>query len=189
MLYLANVYAGFEVAIFRARPPLLVAGLAAVPIVGFLAPIVFLSMPTRTKPAEETVVEPVAAGESAEEEVNPMHATGAQHPTGLRLAHAEAEKAEASAAPAQTFQRGQFTFNRRFFETKFPNFFGVVRRDADKDLLLVIKSSRGEYGGQRITRIAANDLHLQIQRGPATEEVMIPFQEIQEIQLKHKDAR
>jgi hypothetical protein len=64
----------------------------------------------------------------------------------------------------------------------------VVRRDADKDLVLVIKSARGEYIGQRISRIAANDMHLQVQRGPATEEVMIPFTEIKEVQIKHKDA-
>ena len=88
-----------------------------------------------------------------------------------------------------TYQRGQFTFNRRFFETKFPNFFGVVRRDADRDMVLVVKSSRGEYTGQRISRIAANDLHLQVQRGHATEEVMIPFVEVQEVRLKHKDAK
>ena len=56
-------------------------------------------------------------------------------------------------------------------------------------MVLVIKSSRGEYTGQRISRIAANDLHLQVQRGHASEEVMIPFVEIREIRLKHKDAK
>jgi hypothetical protein len=55
-------------------------------------------------------------------------------------------------------------------------------------MVLVIKSARGHYIGQRIARIASNDLHLQVQRGPASEEVMIPFAEIQVIQLKHKDA-
>jgi hypothetical protein len=65
----------------------------------------------------------------------------------------------------------------------------VIRRDADRDMVLVIKSSRGEYTGQRISRIAANDLHLQVQRGHASEEVMIPFVEIREIRLKHKDAK
>ncbi len=107
----------------------------------------------------------------------------------MRLAHLESEpEKKPSLPPTTTFQRGQFTFNRRFFETKFPGFFGVVRRDADKDMVLVIKSARGQYVGQRISRIAANDLHLQVQRGPASEEVMIPFQEIQQIQLRHKDA-
>jgi hypothetical protein len=110
-----------------------------------------------------------------------------EHPAGLKL-HTEAAPAKAALPPSTTYQRGQFTFNRRFFETKFVNFFGVVRRDADKDMVLVIKSSRGQYIGQRISRIAANDLHLQVQHGPASEEVMIPFQEIQEIRVQHKDA-
>jgi hypothetical protein len=107
----------------------------------------------------------------------------------LKLAHQETEKDKKPSLPqTTTFQRGQFTFNRRFFETKFSGFFGVVRRDADKDMVLVIKAARGEYVGQRISRIAANDLHLQVQRGPASEEVMIPFQEMQQIQLRHKDS-
>ncbi len=195
VLYVAAIYAGFEVAIFRARPPLLVAGLSAIPFLGVLAPIVFLSLPTRTKPAEAPIEEaPMPAAEVSDNAVpatnddNPMHASGAQHPSALRLAHSTAAETSAAPPPTQTFQRGQFTFNRRFFETKFTGFFGVVRRDADKDMLLVIKSARGEYPGQRITRIAPNDLHLQILRGGVTEEVMIPFQEIREIQLKHKDA-
>jgi hypothetical protein len=96
--------------------------------------------------------------------------------------------AKSSIPPATTFQRGQFTFNRRFFETKFPGFFGVVRRDADKDMILIIKSARGEYHGERISRIASNDLHLEVRKGDASSEVMVPFQEIKEIQLKHKDA-
>jgi hypothetical protein len=107
----------------------------------------------------------------------------------LHLAHTEAPKTASDLPPTTKYQRGQFTFNRRFFETKFPGFFGVVRRDADRDMVLVIKSARGEYVGQRISRIAANDFHLQVQRGAATEEIMIPFQDIQEIVLKHKDAK
>ena len=72
--------------------------------------------------------------------------------------------------------------------TRPPRFFGVTRRDADKDMLLPIKCSRGQFAGERITRIAANDLHLQVHKGHASEEIMIPFVEIQEIQLKHKDS-
>src|SRR5213075_3555312 len=92
---------------------------------------------------------------------------------GLKIAHHEAEKTVPAIPETTKFQRGQLTFNRRFFETKFPGFFGVVRRDAERDMLLVIKTTRGEYAGQRISRIAANDLHLEIQRGSASEEVLI----------------
>lgn len=191
VLYAATIYAGYEVAIFRAQPPFLVAGLSAIPALGFFVPIIYLCMPTRLKasaPAVENVPEEAPAQAApVEEEVNPMHADGAAHPGGLKL-HTDTQTAKSTLPETVKYQRGQFTFNRRFFETKFPNFFGMVRRDADKDMVLVIKSARGEYTGQRISRIAANDLHLQVQKGQATEEVLVPFQEIQEIRLKHKDS-
>jgi hypothetical protein len=149
-------------------------------------------MPTRMKhsgaAAEEAPAEatPAVAAEAADQ-VNPMQAEGAAHPSGLKLAHEDT--ATKTALPETVvFQRGQYTFNRRFFETKFASFFGVVRRDADKDMVLVIKAHRGEYTTSRISRIAANDLHIQVQKGPASEEVLVPFQEIQEMRLKHKDA-
>jgi hypothetical protein len=169
------------------------------PIIG---PIIFLSLPTNLPPVEEVwTPAPEAAPEgAAAEAVNPMQAAEAEHPAGLRLAATESadeskpgqlEGGEQKPALPETvvFQRGQFTFNRRFIETKFAGFFGVVRRDVDRDMVLAIKSSRGEYIGQRISRIAANDLHLQVQHGHATEEVMIPFVEIKEIRLRHKDAK
>jgi hypothetical protein len=196
VLYAANLYAAYEISIFRAKPAGLVCGVSAVlPIAG---PIFFLSRGTKLAPAAQDLqpeAAPVPAAEaavgvaSAADVLNPMQGDGVAHPASLHLAHTEPAK-EASNVPASTkYQRGQFTFNRRFFETKFPGFFGVVRRDADRDMLLVIKSARGEYAGQRISRIAANDLHLQVQKGAASEEVMIPFQDIQEIVLKHKDAK
>jgi hypothetical protein len=197
LLYTATVYAGYEVAIFRAQPPALVCGLSAIPFLGLLAPIVFLSMPTRipqtaaeireAQAAAQAAAEPVAPAAAAADEANPMQGEAA-HPAGLKLAHTETAAAKPKTPETITFQRGQFTFNRRFIETKFPGFFGVVRRDADRDMVLVFKTNRGEFSGQRISRIAANDLHLEIQRGAATEEVLIPFQEIQQIRLKHKDA-
>lgn len=197
VLYGANVYAGYEVALFRAQPPGLVCGLSAIPFLGLLAPIVFLSMPTRiSKSAAElreeeaaavSAAEPIGQAAPAADDTNPMHGA-AERPAGLKLAQTEAGHAKPKVPETVTYQRGQFTFNRRFIETKFPGFFGIVRRDADKDMVLVLKTSRGEYAGQRISRIAANDLHLEIQRGAATEEVLVPFQEIQQIQVKHKDA-
>jgi hypothetical protein len=180
LLYGANIYAGYEVAIFRARPTALVCGVSAVlPVAG---PIIFLSMPTNIPPAQETwEPAPATAPEGAVAEgVNPMQGAGAEHPAGLKLAGSEPADAvkvgqfeggddKANLPATVKYQRGQFTFNRRFIETKFSGFF--------------------EYVGQRISRIAANDLHLQVQRGHASEEVMIPFVEIQEIRLRHKDAK
>ena len=197
LVYAATVYAGYEVAIFRAQPPALVCGLAAVPLLGLLSPIVFLSFPTKIAKsaaeireeaaAAQSAAEPIAQAAAATDEANPMQGA-AEHPAGLKLAHTETEHGKSAIPETVTYQRGQFTFNRRFIETKFPNFFGLVRREAERDMVLAIKTNRGEFAGQRISRIAANDLHLEIQRGGATEEVLIPFQEIQQIRLKHKDA-
>jgi hypothetical protein len=193
-LYAANIFAAFEVSIFRAQPRLVVCGLAAIPGLGILSPIIFLSMPTRTDrnrepeasaevtaAASQTFTVPGAAAAAPARE--PASAAGS-----LRLSQAGAGHSTASLPVTQVFQRGAFTFNRRFFETKFPGFFAAIRRDVDKDMVLLFKMARGEWIAQRITRIASNDLHVQVQKGPVPEEVRIPFTEIQEIQLKHKDA-
>ena len=186
LLYGANVYAAYEIAIFRALSVPLVCGVAAVlPVAG---PIIFLFLATRVQLAAPTwETAPEAAAGAAAEAVNPMQGD-VPHLGGLKLSHSEPAQAAPGVADTTTFQRGQFTFNRRFFETKFPGFFGVIRRDADKDMVLFVRSARGQFVGQRISRIAANDLHLEVHKGHASEEVMIPFTEIQEIQLRPKEA-
>jgi hypothetical protein len=194
VLYAANIFAGYEVAVFRGQAPAMVAGLSAIPLLGLAAPVVFLAMPSKHKATAETSssdpVATVARVPARSEEINPMLADGIQHPTGLRVSHTEdADTQKPNVPETLVYQRGQYTFNRRFVETKFAGFFGVVRRDAERDLVLVINSARGLYVGQRISRISANDLHLQVQRGHASEEIMIPFQEIKEIRLQHKDVQ
>jgi len=191
LLYGANIYAGYEVATVRAYPAAMVCGIAAVaPVIG---PIVFLCLPTKLKSSveHERSVEPEPTADSSPLAPDAGHGAAGAAPAagGLSLAHAHPE-ASASAAhpPPQIFKRGQFTFNRRFIETKFSGFFGMVRRDAEKDMVMVIKSARGEYIATRISRIAANDMHVDVHRAGATQEVQIPFLEIQEVQLKHKDA-
>jgi hypothetical protein len=86
------------------------------------------------------------------------------------------------------FQRGEFSFNRRFFETKFAGFFRVVPSEAEKDLVLVITASRGQFVGRRIMRITPNELYLQVVKNNVSAEEMIPFAEISEVQIRHKDS-
>ena len=126
---------------------------------------------------------------ASSEPVNPMQADEVAPPSGLHLAGSDTESVAKSPAPRPVvFQRGQFTFNRRFFETKFSGFFGVVRKEADRDMVLIIKAARGEYAGQRISRISSDDLYLEVREGHASQEVLIPFQEIKEIILKRSDS-
>ncbi len=182
LIYAANVYAGYEIAIVRARPIGLVMGVSAVlPILG---PILFLCLPL---PRETAPAEAPSQLEQATFTV-PGGAPAAGGPAtgGIQVAGVAAR---APGHPeAQVFQRGQFMFNRRFFETKFAGFFSVIRRPADRDLVLVIKAGRTNLVAQRITRIATNEAYFEVMQGGARQEVMVPFADIQEIQLKHKDA-
>jgi hypothetical protein len=210
LVYGANLFAGYEIALFRGQPIGLVLGVSAIlPIIG---PIIYLSMPTKMKRRAELEQEeeaapagkpaasapaatagaataaPSAANRpSTDAAVNPMQDASVEHPSSLHLAHTEAPKS--SVPQTQVFQRGQFTFNRRFIETKFSTFFGVVRRDADKDLQFIVKTMRGTYVATRISRISGSDMHLEVHEGPASQEVTVNFQEIQEIKVQHKDAK
>lgn len=183
LIYLANLYAAYEISVVRAYPPALVCGISAV--APFIGPIVFLCLPTRIVSAGEWKPGQPRAQAPVESET-----VSAVAPPEGGSVYPPPEAAEAAPAlpKTQVFQRGQFTFNRRFLETKFAGFFGLVRRDPEKDMVLVFKTGRGEIVANRITRITANDLHLEVRKGAATQEVTVTFPEIQEIQLKHKDA-
>ena len=186
LIYAANIYAGYEIATVRAYPPAMVCGVAAlVPVIG---PIIFLCLPTRLQAHEEESAEEPAAAPAPPVEAH--HAGGAAAPAtgGLSLSHAAPAAAPSAQPETQIFKRGQFTFNRRFIETKFSGFFGVVRRDADKEMVLVVKSPRGEHIATRISRITGNEMHIEVRKGAATQEIQITFAEIQEMQLKHQDA-
>ena len=184
ILYLANIYAGYEISILRNQPAALVAGVAAVaPVVG---PIVFLCMPQRIpKSADEEVRTP-------EHEAGVHDDQSAAFEMGAETSTTPSAPAPAGAAPKHppptVYKRGQTTFNRRFFETKFSGFLRVVPSEAEKDLVVLIRSSRGEHVGSRITRIMPNELFLQISKGGATADVIIPFNEINEVQVRHKEA-
>jgi len=185
LIYAANLYGAYEISVVRAYPWPMVCGIAAVaPVIG---PVLFLCLPTRIKTHEQDAAE---AEEAAAAEAAALEA--ALPADGSGAGHAESAAAEKPAAPqlppTQRFARGQFTFNRRFIETKFAGFFAVVRREAEKDMVLLIKCARGNYTATRIARISAADAHFQVQEGAASKEVMVPFIEIQEIVLKHKDS-
>jgi hypothetical protein len=195
LIYAANLYAGYEIARFRARPMGIVIGTAAVaPIVG---PVVFLALPGLRAPtmsAEEARVEKAAERTPAETEPHRFAVQGQKQEEEI---HIVAGSWEAGAAPTppptsqpetEIFQRGQFMFNRRFFETKFSGLFGIVRQEADKNKVLQVKTAHTLFVAERITRISASEVHFEVLRGDSRQEVMVPFAEIQEVQLKHKGA-
>jgi hypothetical protein len=179
LLYLANIYAAYEVAMYRQRNTAVVCGLAAVAPV--IVPIIYMAMPGAM---EQHMTEEVEGEETATEE-------GA---TEAPATEEEAVPAEEAAAPANAeqqstvYQRGQFTFNRRFFETKLAGFLKVVPGEAEKDMVLVITSSRGTYVGPRLTRVSPNDLTLHVVKAGVSQDVMLPFNEINQVTIRHKDG-
>lgn len=188
VFYAVGLYAAYEIAVIRVRPPLLVCGISAIaPVIG---QIIFLSLPV----PKESPKEKGKTREAADAQATQAPSGGAAEAAkpaevgGLQLAQRAEAGASGNIPETQVFQRGKFMFNRRFFETKFSGFFGMIRRDTDKDMMLLIKGARGEYLVTRISRITGNEMHLTVSKGGASQEVSIPFSEVMEVQLKHKDA-
>jgi len=208
ILYGANLFAAYEVAIYRNQPLPTVCGLAAIPFFGVLSPIIFVSMPTRTglfgvQEEAQTRFRTTAPPTDADAPVEvtappPEDATGAglePHATlaaagGVAMQHSDAPVAQAATPVLPepiVFRRGDFSFNRRFFETKLAGFFRLVPGEAEKDMVVHIKSGRGDFTGRRIIRISPTELYLQVFHDNATADEMIPFVEILEVQIRHKD--
>ncbi|PYK97642.1 MAG: hypothetical protein DME19_15575 [Verrucomicrobia bacterium] len=187
VLMLANLYAAYEIALFRQQPVPLVCGLSV--LFPALVPLIFLSLPTRAAHGEaEAVSAEAEAGAGAEAHGGVKAKTTSRFPAAAAGGLSLAASSKPDAAPAP-FQPQTFTRNRRFFETKFPGFFRMVPSETEKDLVIVVKAVRGEYVGKRISRISSNEMHLQLQSGNASAEVMVPFVEIQSVQIRHKDAK
>ncbi len=185
LIYAANVYAGYEIAVVRARPQGMVIGVAAVlPILG---PIIFLFMPA---PVEAAPVEDEASSDPATFAVagpQPDIAPGEIH-ISTSPGHREHHLQRRACRAGFSARASSTLFNRRFFETKFAGFLGEARSAADQNNILIVKSTAGQFIVERITRIAASDVHLEITLGEVRQEVMVPFADIKEIKLKPKDA-
>ncbi len=198
ILYAANLYAAYEIALYKYQPPMLVCGVSAV--APFIGPIIFLCIPAKADPMRDTTADAPKVQEAPIEEV-PLHHGAADHVThstdGSPVAHNDSGHAEPEAPAAPTapvfpapvvFSRSEFSFNRRFFETKMAGFFRVVPGDAEKDMVIEIKSLRGDFVGKRISRVTQGELFLQVFKDSATHDEMLPFAEIQEVRIRHKDA-
>jgi len=154
-------------------------------VLPILGPIIFLALPVRAEPTQAAAPQPEAAPHT-------FAVPGPAQPvaSGIHIVDASWQKDSPAAgqAAAQVFQRGQFTFNRRFFETKFAGFFSMIRRESEKNLVLTVKTGRALHVVERISRIATNEMHVEVAKGSAKQEVTVPFAEIVEVQLKPKGA-
>jgi hypothetical protein len=195
VLYGANIYAAYEVSVYRHQSVARVCGLAAIPFFGVLSPIIHGALPTQYPPQEIVETAPVQEEATVTSQGAAVEGAAASVRAGASEAGTRADEATLpAAAPAPAlpeaviFQRGDFSFNRRFFETKFAGFFRVIPSEAEKDLVLVIKAARGQFVGRRISRITPNELYLEVLKNNVSAEEMIPLAEISEVQIRHKDT-
>jgi len=168
VLYLANLYAAFEVALNRARPIAQVVGLAAV--LPVIAPVVFLVLPVKADalPAENQAEGAAADGSPA-------------RPPEIQIGEASWKQPARPPEP-QVFARGKFTFNKRFIETKFAGFIGESKDDANH-FTMELKTVAGQFAVARIVQVNAADAIFETAgRGSLT----VPFTDIQEIKLNPK---
>jgi hypothetical protein len=201
VIYGATIFAAFEVAVYRNHPRGLVCGLAAIPFFGLLSPILFLAISPKSAAEEPVVVktdtqtqpiptaQPVGALRKRVGESAPTTAAALSVSSGNPTPEtAEQPVSAAVELPAPiVYARGEFSFNRRFFETKLAPFFRLVPSPSDTDLRVHLKSARGEFVGRRIVKITPSELYLQVGNEGATADEMIPFTDIFEVQVRHKD--
>ncbi len=129
--------------------------------------------------------EPAAAAQAAAGKLTTGPLAKVPMASGLSIAHGEKPGGAAAAQGGpQVFKRGEFTFNRRFMETKFASFFRVVQSEKE---VLVVRAAKEEYIARRISRISTNEMHIQLLRGG--NEVMVPFAEIIEVQVRPNDGK
>lgn len=183
-LYGANLFAAFEIGHFRNYHFALTCGVAAV--VPFIGPLVFLCLPTRDPNKQPVETGPMSGDSSEEVMAAAEHAPSAEEAAPV---YVEPVAVVAQIPATQVFKRGEVAINRRFIETKFAPFFRVILGDNEKDLRLVVKSTKGEFIGNRVSKVTQTDLSLQITNdaGASIEETF-PITDIFEIQIRHKDA-
>jgi len=192
VLYGASLFAAYEVAIFRNQPVFTVCGLASIPLVGVGTSLYYLALPTRALREEDSADSGALESGSAPIPLAPGNNRATPGQSAASASGAGDANLPASSAPASSqaalpppvvYQRGDFSFNRRFLRPSCRDFFRVVLSEADKNMVILITSSRGDFVGKRIPRITQTELYLQVFKDGASSEEMIPFAEVLEVQV------
>lgn len=179
VIYAANLYAAFEVAVVRGQPLALVIGLSAVlPIIG---PIIFLAQSTKRVSMDEPTQGEPAPGEPGYTPTSTIAVPG-QEEVQVVGSSWQSSQEEKKAEP-QVFSRGKFTFNKRFIETKFAGFIGEPKGEA-KTNSMSMKTSKGVVTVECIKQVGAAEAILETPHGQMT----VAFADIQEVILTPKPA-
>ena len=182
---LGSMMAGLGVAAFRESNALLAAGVSLfLPVIG---PILFLVKPKVEYEDEYDEDEEYEYEEAETPAGTTMTDTGGGAVAGMMP---EAKKmsfaqtgAKKSGLKPQSWARGDTRFDRSFFQNNFPNYFKTVLGEAERGLVLALKTGKREYIGQRIKRISGSDIHMELLNG---KEQKISFSEIGTIELRPK---
>ncbi len=174
VLYLANLYAAYEVSIIRARSAAQVVGVAAVlPVAG---PVIFLAMPMKVEAPPEAVHFPPPAGTDA--------AAAERTPEEIQIAEASWQPPVEKKPEAQVYARGKFTFNKRFIETRFPAFFGAADGDLAQKYQMEVKTMKEQLIVKKIALVTATDVTFET---PTAGPVTVALPDIMEIKLNPRD--
>jgi len=173
MIYAANLYAAFEIAVVRGKPIGVAMAISAVlPLAG---PIFFLSQPIKAPPTEEETpaegAPAAAAPGSPAEEIQIVSASW------------QGGSIEEKKLQPLVFSRGKFTFNKRFVETKFAGFIGEAKGDA-KTFTMEVKTLKETFAVECIKQVGANEAIFETPTGQVT----LPFADIQEVKLNPRPA-
>ena len=174
VIYAANLYAAFEIAVVRGKSVGAAVGLSAV--LPLLGPVYFLTQRVKTKSEPEA-----AAGESAAGGAAP----GQPPPDDIQIVSASWQpmQEEKKKPQPQIFTRGKYTFNKRFIETKFAGFIGEAKGDA-KTFAMEVKTLKETLAVERLMQVAANEVIFETPNGQVT----VLLADIQEIKLNPKTA-
>ena len=173
LMYAANIFFGYEVARYRWRSPALVCGLSAVlPVVG---PLIYLAMPKWTPPEEvNATAEAMAATTLLVADSGPSLV----QQMGLRTGGGGIQ---GNTDLPRTFGKGEFTFNRRFFETQFGMFLPSAQASEAEGLVMEFAMASGTFLANKINRMNASEVIVQRVDG---EEAPMEYGSIQSVTLR-----
>lgn len=174
LLYLANLFAAFELSKFKWRPAALVCGAAAVlPVLG---PIVFLVLPRYTAPVVED-----ATKAAASEMKLAVADSGPSLVKQMGMSRAGANQEAAPSGGARSFTRATHTFNRKFLEGQLANFLKPQVGGEDAGMVLDVVHSRGQNTCQRIARLTMNDAVFLDAEG---REIPVEYMDLKEVHVR-----
>lgn len=182
VIYVANLYAGFEVAVVRGKSIAAVVACSAIlPIAG---PAIFLLQPVGGPQTEAAPEETLAGSGPAPGAPAPGAAPAPGH-EDIQIVSAswQAASEEEKKPQAQVFARGKFTLNKRFIETKFAGFIGEPKGDA-KNFSMGLRTGKGTFAVEHILQTGATEVIFETANG----QLVVPYADIQEIKLTPKPA-